>query len=193
MCCPSCVGKHSDFIAEIITTTSEDCILWPFGVGGNGYGATRDPDLGKQVNAMRRVLQLATGELGVGLYALHSCHVKLCVNPNHLRWGTPKDNALDGNGHGPINQGTRHGANRYSEDQIRQVRSTDGSRAALKAVAEELGMHFNYADLIWRRKRWAWLRARRRDPRASLICPSRSGSSRGGSGQPGLSPAPRSD
>lgn len=79
------------------------------------------------------------------------------MNPAHLRWGTNAENMADKVADGTHNRGTRHGASRYTEDDIRRVRSTSGTKAELMIVAEELGMHWNYADLIYRRKRWAWL------------------------------------
>lgn len=43
----------------------------------------------------RWVLWQATGEAGEGLEACHRCDRALCVQPEHLYWGTRADNVRD--------------------------------------------------------------------------------------------------
>lgn len=46
--------------------------------------------------AHRLICHIAHGEPPDGKpYALHSCDVPLCVNPDHLRWGSQADNIQD--------------------------------------------------------------------------------------------------
>jgi len=37
----------------------------------------------------------ATGEQPLGRHALHSCDNQRCIEPSHLRWGSPADNMQD--------------------------------------------------------------------------------------------------
>lgn len=67
------------------------CWPWPGHTDKDGYPlATMDY---KTYGVHRLMLSWYTGTDGV--MALHSCDNPICCNPNHLRWGTAKDNADD--------------------------------------------------------------------------------------------------
>ena len=76
--------------------SGKKCLLWPFGKFANGYGQVCI----KRVNkvASREMCVLAHGEPPSPEHeAAHSCgngHLG-CVNPRHLRWATPTENASD--------------------------------------------------------------------------------------------------
>src|SRR6266700_2159482 len=61
--------------------------------GGQKYGRTWDK--GRGISAHRKSYQLAFGSIPTGLHILHKCDTPLCVNPQHLFAGTPKDNMQD--------------------------------------------------------------------------------------------------
>ncbi len=58
----------------------------------NGYGQIRYQ--GKTAYAHRVAYELAKGPID-GLYVLHSCDNRKCVNPEHLSLGTFNDNMSD--------------------------------------------------------------------------------------------------
>jgi hypothetical protein len=86
-------------LAERLAARSElvssGCREWRGGVkGGSGYGAIWHN--GKMDGAHRVACALAHGEPPPGKnMALHTCHNRLCVNPDHLYWGDAVDNARD--------------------------------------------------------------------------------------------------
>lgn len=69
---------------------TDTCWLWKGG-RSTGYGTLVFE--GESISAHRVSLMLATGHRPLpGLVIMHLCNVKSCVNPDHLRVGSPSDN-----------------------------------------------------------------------------------------------------
>lgn len=66
------------------------------------------------------------------------CTSKLCVNPDHLSWGTQAENCADiavvGN-----RKGERHHLSKLTEEQVREIRASD---EPTKVLAERYGVHW---------------------------------------------------
>lgn len=72
------------------------CWLWAGSlVPGHGYGSFNFK--GSEQGAHRASYILHRGVIPEGLFVLHKCDVKHCVNPEHLFLGTLRDNAEDRN------------------------------------------------------------------------------------------------
>lgn len=85
-------GPTRTFVAAAINFDQDECLLWPFHIGKTGYGRFRVD--GKMVLVHRYVCESVHGP-SHGLEAAHSCGIGRCVNPKHLRWATPAENAKD--------------------------------------------------------------------------------------------------
>lgn len=91
--------RHNlEFIESMKGYTGDECVIWPYFRNPKGYGqclVTVDGVLYK--SAHRAVLAGACPPDPLKPRALHKCHNghSGCVNPNHLYWGTDKDNRRD--------------------------------------------------------------------------------------------------
>ena len=133
----------------------DQCVLWPHGRSGNGYGQVWTGD--RVEYAHRAVLKLTAGEPPADTpHALHSCDVRACFNPSHLRWGSVADNTAD-----MIDRGRHSTVGRKGEDnaqakltdaQVAEIRAiyVKGQRPYQREIAERYGIHQVYVSQIIR-------------------------------------------
>ena len=87
-------GRHSAVLllwleASVATSDRSTCWEWPFS-RLHGYGQVG----GRKATHVALELD-GRPRPSDDLIALHSCDNPPCVNPDHLRWGTHRDNASD--------------------------------------------------------------------------------------------------
>jgi len=78
-------------VMKNLEVDSNDCWLWQKALTSHGYATMRVGT--KMVKVHRAMLIEATGL--VGKFACHKCHVRRCVNPDHLYWGDAATNNAD--------------------------------------------------------------------------------------------------
>jgi hypothetical protein len=114
-----------DWIARHLDHDGDDCLIWPYH-RHNTSGAGTLQHEGRPVPAARYILVLAAGEPPTPEHqAAHSCgnaHLG-CVNPKHLRWATPKENAADKIAHGTDPAGERNPQHLLTDDAVRTIRA----------------------------------------------------------------------
>lgn len=127
-----------------------ECIIWPFGKNSEGRGRVRID--GKSQNADVAVLTAAKGNKPTRKHeCCHSCgngHLG-CVNPDHMYWGTRKENVADAIAHGtayalhvPI--GETHHCAKYSDAVIDEAMRRMKCGDAPASVARDLGIGRSY-------------------------------------------------
>ena len=124
----------------------DGCWEWIAGKYPNGYGMFA---LKRQVVrcAHRVAWMLTHGDIPDGLFVLHKCDNRSCVNPSHLFLGTHKQNMQD-----MVNKGRNHVPKRIlTDEQAQAIR--DGEDGPTK-IANEYGISIAFASLIKNEKRY---------------------------------------
>jgi hypothetical protein len=131
-----------------------ECWHWIIKKGLNQYGQFRSSELKRPIGAHAFSFYLANRY--VPPEVMHTCDVRSCVNPKHLRAGTRKLNMADmrakgrqGNPNKP--KGEAHHAAKLTEDDIRAIRASTESIYTLGERYDVLGTTIS---AIRRRKTW---------------------------------------
>lgn len=152
------------------------CILWEKAKTPKGYGVTTRN--GKQVYAHRVAAEIAYGSIPEGMMVCHSCDNPSCINPDHLFFGTHKDNMADMRRKGRSAGGDRHkskvkpesvqhgeqvGTSKLTAAQVAEIRSayTPGKLGglprpnSLMGLAKQYGVSYAAVHKIINRRTWA--------------------------------------
>src|SRR3990167_2955933 len=102
-------GEPEQYFLEIVLSfTSDECLLWPYHKGSNGYGMLwRD---NRQQGVHRLACEAIHGPPPTPKHeAAHLCGKghNGCCNPQHVRWATPAENCADALAHGTQARGER--------------------------------------------------------------------------------------
>lgn len=148
------------WLNDAISSAGDDCLMWPFGRTGMGYGAVY-PKGERQVMAHRWVCEKVHGPAPKDKgWAAHSCaggHLG-CVNPSHLRWATPKENGEDRVAHGNAPRGEGHTNAKLTEDQVIAIYRLK-ALVSYREAGRRFGVTNGAVSGIWNRRTWAWLTA----------------------------------
>lgn len=155
------------FWSKVAVRGPEECWLWTAS-RARGYG--RFQSAGRQQAAHRISLIMVTGPAPVSKpIALHTCRNRHCVNPQHLTWGTHKQNlGPDRARDGTLPTGERHGSKtqphrvargsrvntaKLTETDVRNIRATPNIPApewALKLKVHRSLIYQIRRGVIWK-------------------------------------------
>lgn len=122
--------------ARSIPEPNTGCWLWLDACNDAGYGAVNGRAIGLPTNRANRISYLAfRGPIAEGLYVLHKCDVRSCVNPDHLYLGTDADNKADMVRRARSAKGDRSGARTHPE-KIPRGEASAASKLTSSQVAE---------------------------------------------------------
>ena len=132
-----------------------DCWNWLGGKWSNGYGRIRNGLKGRLL-AHRVSYEIHIGPISDGLWVLHKCDNRACVNPEHLFLGTNLDNIRDmiakrRNSPPPHPRGEENVQSKLTSDQVRQIR-IDGRTE--RDIAKSFGVSKSLIGPIKHRKIW---------------------------------------
>lgn len=81
---------------EKVSVSADGCWVWTAKIHKDGYGQIKvGGRYGKTLAAHRVSWMMFRGRIPNGLYVLHSCDTRSCVNPEHLFTGTAQHNTDD--------------------------------------------------------------------------------------------------
>jgi hypothetical protein len=125
-----------------------ECVIWPFQRDQSGYA--KSERRGQARNVCRELCRLRHGSPPWPHYeAAHTCgngHLG-CVNPDHLKWKTPRDNAAD-----KVAHGTR-GKTHVTAEIVLEIRRLAPSMT-YRDLADQFGLSGTSISRIVRRAAW---------------------------------------
>lgn len=150
-------GAPLEWAKRHIPHDSDECLIWPYGRTGSGYGALVEG--GKRKLAHRWMCEAVNGQAPDGFEAAHSCgngHLG-CVNPMHLRWATRKENGEDKVLHGRSHRGEENLNAKLSQSAVLTIYSLRNSKRTCSEIGAEYGVHPATISGIWCGRGWSWL------------------------------------
>jgi hypothetical protein len=112
-----------DFIESVLLSATDECIEWPYALTHNGYPQMMRRDNQRTVRVTIFVCEQVHGPRPAGrVDAAHSCGIRRCVNPRHLRWATRRENEADKLLHGTLRTGVRAPQAKLTQSQVDDAR-----------------------------------------------------------------------
>jgi hypothetical protein len=146
----SIVGAPRAWINDHVGHLGQACLIWPFARHRDGRAHIHG------AKPTRIMCELAHGPSPSPRHeAAHSCgkaHAG-CVNPRHLRWATPAENAEDKVRHGTLIEGDSHYAAKLSSNDVQQIRARARSEHQTD-LATEFGVSLTCINKIVRGRSW---------------------------------------
>ncbi len=161
-------GAALAWIKDHVEHAGDDCIIWPF----CGKGPSR-PQIrigGKTRSACRVMCEFAHGPApSDGFDAAHSCRSGSlgCINPRHLSWKTPTENAADMERDGTMCLGEKSSMARLTESAVKEMRELSAKGVGIPALAIRFGVTHGAVASVTSGGSWRHVPGPRRKTRAS--------------------------
>lgn len=130
------------------------CWIWTGATNPHGYGQIGDENRRARL-AHRVAYELTYGPIPVGAMVLHSCDVRACVRPEHLRVGSAADNTADmmGRSRNVAPRSLANGRAKLSDADVSEIRAEHRAGKSCKQIARERDLDSSYVGRIVREVR----------------------------------------
>jgi hypothetical protein len=140
-----------------VTITANDNLCWEWIPPKTKEGYANIGIQGKTFYAHRVAWELINDTIPDGLFVLHKCDNRGCVNPKHLFLGTTQDNMDDmvRKGRSPKTAGELNGFHKLTAVQVAEIRSRyEAGGISMKSLGKEIGISAMQVHNIVSRKHW---------------------------------------
>ena len=120
--------------------------MWTGALNSGGYPVTWKDN--KTVYMHRYIMKAQKGEI-----VLHTCDNPSCINPNHLKIGTYKENSQDMVAKNRQAIGERCGNSKFTQEVVDSIRKLQGTSSSRK-VGLQYGMSKTNVLDIWNNNIW---------------------------------------
>ena len=150
------------FWKKVEVGKENECWPWTSSKRPSGYGqfqvGSRMDGTYRLVSAHRMAWELTHGSVPDGLWVLHCCDNRICVNPAHLFLGTHQDNMADmaskgrGRNNGSVGQNNNNA--KLRENDIREIRSLAATGGTRVEIAKQFNVTPQHISDVVLHKRW---------------------------------------
>lgn len=122
----------------------------------NGYAVTSKQNVQKL--AHREMLKYSTGlNPDKNILACHKCDNPKCINPDHLFWGTSRENRQDmfNKNRQPDFKKIRRAMSKLSKYDVNEIRFLRKNGDSLNSIASKFGISFQQVSKICLNQRWS--------------------------------------
>jgi DNA-binding XRE family transcriptional regulator len=114
----------SERLLSKVKVDDSGCWQWTASKVRRGYGQINF--CGKMLSAHRVSFEVHCGEIPAGMFVLHKCDNRGCINPAHLFLGTNDENMADMVAKDRQARGSNNGRAKLTEHDIRDIRAARG-------------------------------------------------------------------
>ncbi len=133
-----------------------DCWPWKGKIGQDGYGLIMIK--GIRIRAHRFIFEAKNGPIKDKNVIRHGCHTPLCVNPNHLKEGTPRENIEDMLSARRSLSGEKCHLSKLDDEKVKKIRELyQSGNCTQKGIASAFGITSGTVHWIVNRKTWKHL------------------------------------
>jgi hypothetical protein len=145
------------FWSKVDIKSKDECWLWKARITILGYGQFKYNGTMKQ--AHRVAWELTHGEIKDGAIIRHTCDIRPCCNPHHLKDGTQADNIQDmmtkGRNKSGHVIGIKNGNHKLNENDVLEIRHKLQLGYTQKWLASQYDVKPQTISLIYNRKIWS--------------------------------------
>ena len=142
-----------------IEVSESGCFVWTGGKSGNGYGYCIPNNGQKSKRVHRLVAEVFLGTIQSDHVVCHKCDNPLCLNPEHLFYGTTTENNQDRakKGRNRNQTGLNNNMNKLTEENVLEIKAMLLQNISQQTIADKFNVTQTLVSRIKLGKLWSWL------------------------------------